>query len=134
MPLISSFYGMYIKMYFQRKEHNPPHFHVIYGEYTGEIEIKSLKMREGDLPPNALELVKEWATLHQTALMHIWETQEFIKLPPVNVPPPTEAGASCFNENSTAAPRNCCGLHSLHRRRFPCDPRYFMRYVRQIFA
>ena len=93
MPLISSFYGMYIKMYFQRKEHNPPHFHVIYGEYTGEIEIKS-----------------------------------------VNVPPPTEAGASCFNENSTAAPRNCCGLHSLHRRRFPCDPRYFMRYVRQIFA
>ncbi len=52
----------------------------------------------------------------------------------VNVPPPTEAGASCFNENSTTAPRNCCGLHSLHRRRFPCDPRYFMRYVRQIFA
>lgn len=51
MPLISSFYGMYIKMYFQRKEHNPPHFHVIYGEYTGEIEIKSLKMLEGDLPP-----------------------------------------------------------------------------------
>lgn len=54
MPLISSFYGMYIKMYFQRKEHNPPHFHVIYGEYTGEIEIKSLKMLEGDLPPKAL--------------------------------------------------------------------------------
>lgn len=93
MPLISSFYGMYIKMYFQRKEHNPPHFHVIYGEYTGEIEIKS-----------------------------------------VNVPPPTEAGASCFNENSTTAPRNCCGLHSLHRRRFPCDPRYFMNNARQIFA
>ncbi|WP_418568133.1 DUF4160 domain-containing protein [Phascolarctobacterium succinatutens] len=83
MPLISSFYGMYIKMYFQRKEYNPPHFHVIYGEYTGEIEIKSLKMLEGDLPPKALELVKEWAGLHQTALMHIWKTQEFIKLPPL---------------------------------------------------
>ena len=81
MPLISSFYGMYIKMYFQRKEYNPPHFHVIYGEYTGEI--KSLKMLEGDLPPKALELVKEWATLHQTALMYIGETQEFIKLPPL---------------------------------------------------
>ena len=67
----------------KRKEHNPPHFHVIYGEYTGEIEIKSLKMLEGDLPPKALELVKEWAALHQTALMHIWETQEFIKLPPL---------------------------------------------------
>ena len=34
----------------------------------------------------------------------------------VNVPPPTEVRASCFNENSTTAPRNCCGLHSLHRR------------------
>lgn len=83
MPLISSFYGMYIKMYFQLSEHNPPHFHVIYGEYTGEIEIKSLKMLEGDLPPKALELVKEWASIHQDALMRIWETQEFIKLPPL---------------------------------------------------
>ena len=25
----------------------------------------------------------------------------------VNVPPSIEAGASCFNENSTTAPRNC---------------------------
>lgn len=37
MPLISSFYGMYIKMYVQRNEHNPPHFHVIYGVYSEEI-------------------------------------------------------------------------------------------------
>ncbi|WP_422386636.1 DUF4160 domain-containing protein [Brachyspira aalborgi] len=22
-------------MYFQQKEHNPPHFHAIYGEYVG---------------------------------------------------------------------------------------------------
>ena len=43
----------------------------------------------------------------------------------VNVPPPIEAGASCFDENSTTAPRNCGDLHSLHRRRFPCDPRYY---------
>ncbi|WP_157833359.1 hypothetical protein [Selenomonas ruminantium] len=39
--------------------------------------------------------------------------------------PPIEAGASCFDENSTTAPRNCGDLHSLHRRRFPCDPRYY---------
>ena len=25
-------------------------------------------------------------------------------------------------------------LDYIHRRRFPCDPRYFMDYVRQIFA
>lgn len=60
MPTLSYFYGIYIKMYFQRKEHNPPHFHAIYGEYTGEIEIKTLKQIEGDLPPKAMELIKEW--------------------------------------------------------------------------
>ena len=37
MPVISRFYGMIIKMYFQQKEHNPPLFHVVYGEYMGDI-------------------------------------------------------------------------------------------------
>lgn len=35
MPEITRFYGMIIKMYFQQKEHNPPHIHVIYGNYMG---------------------------------------------------------------------------------------------------
>ena len=52
----------------------------------------------------------------------------------VNVLPPIEAGASCFNETAPRTPKSCGGLHSLHRRRFPCDPRYFMDYVRQISA
>lgn len=50
MPVISRFYGIIIKMYFQQKEHNPPHFHAIYGEYVGVIDINKLKMIEGDLP------------------------------------------------------------------------------------
>lgn len=83
MPTISSFYGLIIKMYFQQKEHNPPHFHVIYGEYIGAIDIKTLEMLEGDLPTKALALVKEWAELHQNDLMKIWETQQFVKLPPL---------------------------------------------------
>ena len=33
MPIIAKFYGLIIKMYFQQAEHNPPHFHVVYGEY-----------------------------------------------------------------------------------------------------
>lgn len=71
------------KMYFQRKEHNPPHFHAIYGEYTGEIEIKTLKQIEGDLPPKAMELIKEWGELHKEELQKIWDTQEFIKISPL---------------------------------------------------
>lgn len=83
MPVIARFYGMVIKMYFQQKEHNPPHFHVVYGEYIGAIDIQTLAMLEGDLPPKALSLVREWAAQHAGALLEIWNTQEFTQLPPL---------------------------------------------------
>lgn len=83
MPIIARFYGLIIKMYFQQSEHNPPHFHVIYNEYSGEIDIQTLEMLEGDLPPKALSLVKEWAEQYKDELMQIWNTQEFKKLPPL---------------------------------------------------
>lgn len=83
MPVIARFYGLIIKMYFQQSEHNPPHFHVVYGEYLGEIDIRTLEMLEGDLPPKALALVREWATIHKDDLLKIWDTQEFIQLPPL---------------------------------------------------
>ena len=41
MPVIARFYGLIIKMFFQRKEHNPPHFHAVYGEYVGAINIRN---------------------------------------------------------------------------------------------
>lgn len=83
MPIIAKFYGLIIKMYFQQAEHNPPHFHVIYGEYVGVFDIQTLKMIEGDLPAKAQALVKEWAEIHQQALLTIWNTQEFVQLPPL---------------------------------------------------
>ena len=83
MPEISRFYGMVIKMYFQQAEHNPPHFHVIYGDYIGAVDIQTLELREGDLPAKALKLVREWAELHRDDLMEIWNTQRFISLPPL---------------------------------------------------
>lgn len=83
MPVISRFYGIVIKMYFQQSEHNPPHFHAIYGEYMGAVDIRTLALLEGDLPAKALALVREWAGMHQDALMTIWETQQFEKLPPL---------------------------------------------------
>ena len=54
------------------------HFHVVYGDHVGVIDIKMLNMLEGDLPPKALALVKEWAELHRDELMKIWNTQEFV--------------------------------------------------------
>lgn len=78
MPIISRFFGIVIKMY--PNDHLPPHFHAIYGEYVGVIDINTLEMIEGDLSNRALKLVKEWASKHQQSLMNMWNTKEFIKL------------------------------------------------------
>lgn len=78
MPVISRFFGIVIKMY--PNDHVPPHFHAIYGEYVGVIDINTLEMLEGDLSNRALKLVKEWASKHQESLMNMWNTKEFIKL------------------------------------------------------
>jgi hypothetical protein len=83
MPVISRFFGMIIKMYFRQSEHNPPHIHAIYGEWVGLLDIQTCEMIEGDLPPKALSLVKEWMSLHKDELLHIWNTQQFIELPPL---------------------------------------------------
>lgn len=84
MPVLSRFYGVIIKMYFQQREHNPPHIHAFYGEYMGAIDIQTLALMEGDLPARALKLVQEWIVIHQQELMRIWETQEFVSLPPLD--------------------------------------------------
>lgn len=71
MPTISAFYGIIIYMYW--KEHNPPHFHVKYGEDNALILIENFSLAEGSLPPKALSLVIEWAVIHQKELMENWE-------------------------------------------------------------
>ncbi|WP_026102063.1 DUF4160 domain-containing protein [Geminocystis herdmanii] len=81
MPVISRFYGIIIKMFFL--DHNPPHFHAIYGEYNALININTLEIIEGDLPKKAQSLVLEWAKMYQKDLIEIWNSQDFKKLPPL---------------------------------------------------
>ena len=79
MPVIARFYGILIKMYF--REHGLPHFHALYGEYNGVIEIESLEMIEGDLPSRAQKMVKEQALMYQKDLLELWKTQKFKRFP-----------------------------------------------------
>jgi hypothetical protein len=71
MPEISRFYGILIAMFWA--EHNPPHFHARYGEHRAAIEIGTLRVLDGWLPPRALGLVVEWASQHKEGLMSNWE-------------------------------------------------------------
>lgn len=57
MPVLSRFYGIVIRMYFQQGEHNPPHIHAIYGEHVAAIDFQEMKVIEGELPNKALEQV-----------------------------------------------------------------------------
>lgn len=41
MPILSRFYGIVIRMYFQQAEHNPPHIHALYGDDMAEIVIRT---------------------------------------------------------------------------------------------
>jgi len=84
MPVIARFFGMTVKMYLLGKEHNPPHIHILYGEYNAVVDIRTLAVIEGDLPNRALSLVQEWTQLHQAELLEIWDTQNFRMLPPLD--------------------------------------------------
>ena len=74
MPQISNFFGIIIRMFYD--EHNPPHFHAQYGEHKCSIDIRTLAVIEGYLPPRVLGLVIEWAILYKTELLNNWQSIE----------------------------------------------------------
>jgi hypothetical protein len=73
MPEISRFLGIIIAMYY--KDHVPPHFHAIYGEYEITVEIES-GVINGRFPKRALRLVLEWLELHKDELLENWQFVE----------------------------------------------------------
>lgn len=62
-----------IKILFYFNDHNPPHFHALFGGYELVIEIKTLKIMEGNLPKSQLKKVKAFATENQEILLEIWD-------------------------------------------------------------
>ena len=82
MPTISAFYGIVIAMFFN--DHDPPHFHARYAEDRARIAIATGQPLDGDLPPRATRLVKEWAELHREELEEDWRlAQELRPLNPI---------------------------------------------------
>jgi hypothetical protein len=84
MPTISVFYGIMIRMFFN--DHSPPHFHAVYSEHEAIINIEGLFISSGNLPRRALELVLDWAELHQEELLEDWNLCKS-KQQPKAIPP-----------------------------------------------
>lgn len=73
MPRISAFYGIVIWMYHDEAHHRGrPHFHASYAGNEASIDIDSLAVIAGELPPRATRLVVEWARAHEAELRNNW--------------------------------------------------------------
>jgi hypothetical protein len=73
MPTISMFYGILIRMYLGKKEHNPPHIHAIYQDSKAIFDIMTGEKTDGKLPPDKEKLVSAWIILHKDELLADWE-------------------------------------------------------------
>jgi hypothetical protein len=71
LPRIAEFYGIVIGRFYN--DHEPPHFHAAYGEHRAVMRIETQEVLRGALPNRALNLTREWATLHQEELMPNWQ-------------------------------------------------------------
>lgn len=54
------------------RDHPPPHFHAVYGEYQITVDIPS-GVIHGDFPKRAVRLVLEWLDLHKPELLENWD-------------------------------------------------------------
>ncbi|CAB4756173.1 unannotated protein [freshwater metagenome] len=70
VPKLSFFYGISIYMY--PRDHNPPHFHAIYGEFSAQVLISNGLLVNGSLPRRAERLVREWLHAHQNEIYQAW--------------------------------------------------------------
>jgi hypothetical protein len=70
MPVVSRFLGIAISILY--RDHDPPHFHAVYGEFRISVGIRDDVVR-GRFPPRAQAHVLEWLALHRDELLEDWE-------------------------------------------------------------
>lgn len=70
MPVISYFFGIYVRMY--HDDHAPPHCHIEYQGHEALVAIDSGEILEGSLPKKAARIAKEWCLDHQAELLEDW--------------------------------------------------------------
>ncbi|NOQ36974.1 MAG: DUF4160 domain-containing protein [Methylococcaceae bacterium] len=71
MPVISYFFGIYIRMY--HDDHNPPHIHVEYQGHQALVAINDGTILAGTLPRKAHKIIHEWMQNYQQELIDDWQ-------------------------------------------------------------
>ena len=74
MPVLSTFYGIVVYMYFfDDRKHRVPHVHVQFAEHAAGVALSTGEVLEGALPRNKMKLVAAWMELHADELMANWQ-------------------------------------------------------------
>jgi len=70
VPIISTFFGVVIRMFYQ--DHEPPHFHSERQGQQVKFDLRG-KLIVGNIrSKTALRLIEHWAVLHRAALEANW--------------------------------------------------------------
>jgi len=71
VPIISAFFGIIIRMYFD--DHVPPHFHAEHHGQRAEVNFDG-KIIAGEISSStARRLIREWARMHRFELEANWK-------------------------------------------------------------
>lgn len=70
MPVVSTFFGIVIRMFFQ--EHGVPHFHAEYQGQQASLTFDGKILAGAIRSRTALRLIEEWAQLHRAELEANW--------------------------------------------------------------
>lgn len=87
MPTLSMFFGIIIRMFFERGEcHHVPHVHAYYGEHVASYDFDGILL-DGHLPLRQEKFVLAWIEIHREELLADWhllqESGDFFKIDPL---------------------------------------------------
>jgi hypothetical protein len=70
MPIISTFFGIVIRMFY--REHEPAHFHAEYQGQYAKFDFDGKILAGSMLSGTARRLIEEWASRHRPELEANW--------------------------------------------------------------
>ncbi len=74
MPIVSTFFGIIIRMFY--REHEPPHFHAEYQGQNAKFDFGGQVVAGEIRSSTARRLIGEWAALHRAELEANWQAMK----------------------------------------------------------
>jgi len=85
MPVVATFFGIVVLMHY--REHEPKHFHAEHQAREGKFDFEGSQTVGNITSRNALELIRQWASLNRGALESNWSKikagQPLDRIPPL---------------------------------------------------